>query len=107
MKLDWSHAGVFRAVVAAVAVAMGLYHMGVIAFGAPEAIPFRGTHLLFALILTFLLFRWNWAEGKLPSILDYAMVALAAAPILYLFFNYEYIVTRIFYIDDLTPADMA
>jgi TRAP transporter 4TM/12TM fusion protein len=94
-------------VVTIVAVAMGLYHMSVIAFGTPEAIPFRGTHLLFALVLTFLLYRWNWAEGRLPNLLDYALVAFAAAPILYLFFNYEYIVTRIFYVDDLYPADIA
>jgi len=107
MKLEWSHAGLLRLVVTIVAVAMGLYHMSVIAFGTPEAIPFRGTHLLFALVLTFLLYRWNWAEGRLPNLLDYALVAFAAAPILYLFFNYEYIVTRIFYVDDLYPADIA
>ena len=28
------------------------------------------------------------------------------APILHLFFNYEYIINRIFYVDDLTPTDM-
>ncbi len=39
-----------------VAVAMSLYHMYVAAFGPPEAIVFRGTHLLFALTLVFLLY---------------------------------------------------
>ena len=40
----------------AVALAMSLYHMYVAAFGPPEAMIFRGTHLLFALTLVFLLF---------------------------------------------------
>ena len=40
-----------------IAAAMALYHMWAIAFGAPEAILFRGTHLLFALVLVFLLYR--------------------------------------------------
>ena len=46
-----------RLAVIVVSVAMALYHMWAIAFGAPEAIPFRGTHLLFALVLMFLLYR--------------------------------------------------
>jgi TRAP transporter 4TM/12TM fusion protein len=106
MKIEWSHAGLFRLAVIVISIAMALYHMWAIAFGAPEAIPFRGTHLLFALVLTFLLYRWNWAEGRLPSVLDYALVVLGAAPILYLLHNYEYVTTRIFYVDDLTPMDM-
>ena len=45
-----------RGLIVAVAVAMSLYHMYVAAFGPPEAIIFRGTHLLFALALVFLLY---------------------------------------------------
>jgi len=60
-----------------VAVAMSLYHMYVAAFGPPEAIIFRGTHLIFALILVFLLypykpngnwFRWETrGDGCIPG----------------------------------------
>lgn len=39
-----------------VAVCMSLYHMYVAGFGPPEALIFRGTHLLFALTLVFLLY---------------------------------------------------
>ena len=46
---------VLRWVVAAIAIAMSLYHMHAAAFGPPEALIFRGTHLLFALTLVFLL----------------------------------------------------
>ena len=34
------------------------------------------------------------------------LLVFSVTPILYLFVNYEYFVTRIFYIDDLTPTDM-
>jgi TRAP transporter 4TM/12TM fusion protein len=91
----------------AIAVAMALYHMWVIAFGAPEAILFRGTHLLFALTLVFLIYRRvTSADGTPPSLPDYVFIILGAAPILHLFINYDYVINRIFYIDDLTPADM-
>ena len=38
---------------------MALYHMWAIAFGSPEAFFYRGTHLLFAMVLVFLLFRFR------------------------------------------------
>ena len=85
---------------------MAIYHMWAIGFGAPEAILFRGTHLLFALVLVFLMCRWNGEISDQPRILDYLLLVLAAAPILHLFWNYEYVVTRIYYIDDLSMTDM-
>jgi TRAP transporter 4TM/12TM fusion protein len=121
MPLKWSHAGAFRGIVILVSVAMALYHMWAIAFGSPEAIPFRGTHLLFAIALVFLLYRFSShteeaaltatpgappAGPRPPTVIDYALLLAGAAPILYLFANYEYVVTRIFYVDDLTPMDM-
>ena len=39
-----------------IAVAMSLYHMYIAAFGPPEAMIFRGNHLLFTLTLIFLLY---------------------------------------------------
>jgi TRAP transporter 4TM/12TM fusion protein len=106
MKLEFTHASIVRHAVILIAMAMSLYHMWAIAFGAPEAFIFRGTHLLFALVLLFLIYRWTGRIEGTPSPLDYALLLLGAAPILHIFFNYEYIVTRIFYIDDLTPTDM-
>ena len=55
-KIDFSYAGLIRLAVTVSAVAMGLYHMWVIVAGQPEAIIFRGTHLLFALVLVFLIY---------------------------------------------------
>ena len=55
-----------RFIVAAIAIVMSVYHMYVAAFGPPEAMIFRGTHLLFALTLVCLLYPlkpgggWKW-----------------------------------------------
>ncbi|MBX9905874.1 MAG: TRAP transporter permease [Burkholderiales bacterium] len=91
--------------VAAIAVVMSVYHMYVAAFGPPEALIFRGTHLLFALTLVFLLYPlkpggdWKW------RISDAVLLLLSWAFILHIFFNYQYMTNRIIYIDDLTMAD--
>ena len=107
MKLDLTHGGIVRLAVTVIAVAMAIYHMWAIAFGAPEAVFYRGIHLSFALTLLFLIYRRSSTmEGKPPELLDYALLVAGVAPILYLFVFYDYIVNRIFYIDDLTPADM-
>src|SRR5919107_1379039 len=107
VKVDLSHAGLIRLLAGSIAVAMALYHMWGIVTGTPEAIIFRGTHLLFALALTFLIFRRTAAAADgAPSALDYLLLALALAPTAYLFWNYDYLVNRIYYIDDLSPADM-
>ena len=42
--------------VSVIAVVMSLYHMYVAGFGPPQEMIFRGTHLLFALTLVFLLY---------------------------------------------------
>jgi TRAP transporter 4TM/12TM fusion protein len=119
MALQLTHAGLVRVAVVIISIAMALYHMWAIAFGTPEAILFRGTHLLFAVVLVFLLYRWKprqeaiapsdeqrGADASAPDPLDYLLLIAAAAPIVYLFANYNYVVTRIYYIDDLSLADM-
>jgi TRAP transporter 4TM/12TM fusion protein len=105
-KIDWSHGGIVRLIAGAIGVAMSLYHLWAIAFGAPEPLFFRGTHLLFAMVLIFLWYRGSGKTEGAPSPLDYALVVGSAACVLYLFVNYDYITTRIYYVDDLTPADM-
>jgi TRAP transporter 4TM/12TM fusion protein len=106
-EIDFSYAALTRLAVTVTAVAMGLYHMWVILAGQPEAIIFRGTHLLFALVLAFLIYGAKAGiQRPLPTAIDYAWLALAAAPLLYLFINYEYVVTRIYYIDALTASDI-
>lgn len=91
--------------VTVVAVAMSLFHMYVAAFGPPEAFIFRGTHLLFALTLVYILYPLRPQAHGAWRLADVVMLAAGWSFILYLFFNYSYIINRIIYIDDLTAWD--
>ena len=93
-----------RGIVQAVAVTMSLYHMYVAAFGPPEAVIFRGTHLLFALTLVFLLYPSRPGRPAWRT-LDFALLALGFGFVLHIFANYDYFINRIIYIDDLTAWD--
>jgi TRAP transporter 4TM/12TM fusion protein len=118
LNFEFSHRRILGYALIAISIAMAAYHIHAIAFGTPEAVLFRGTHLLFAIVLTFLLYRWTIAktdgprsdeqrptDERLPTLFDYGLMIAGAIPILYLFVNYDYIVTRIFYIDDLSFTD--
>jgi TRAP transporter 4TM/12TM fusion protein len=107
LKFDRSYRGLVRLAITAIAVLMVLYHVWAIAFGSPEAVWYRGTHLLFAIVILFLMHRRSGEVTDAPTAFDCVLLALGAAPILYLFVNYDYVVNRIFYVDELTPADMA
>jgi len=91
--------------VAVVAIAMSLYHMYVAAFGPPEALIFRGNHLLFTLTLVFLLYPMKPGGGVAWRIADAMFIAASWAFILHIYINYEYITNRIIYIDELTFLD--
>ena len=93
-------------VVAAIAIAMSLYHMYVAAMGPPEALIFRGTHLLFALTLVFLLYPLKPGGGMGWKIADALVLLLSWGFILHIFINYEYVISRIIYIDELTRLDL-
>jgi TRAP transporter 4TM/12TM fusion protein len=92
--------------VATIAVAMSLYHMYVAAFGPPEALIFRGTHLIFALTLVFLLYPFR-PDGRGPTrIADAVLLLVGWGIVLHIFVNYEYYTNRIIYIDELTRWDI-
>jgi TRAP transporter 4TM/12TM fusion protein len=95
----------FRWLVAAIAVAMSLYHMYVAAFGPPEAMIFRGTHLIFGLTLVFLLYPFKPESRGIWRILDLVLLAASWGFVLNIFLNYEAFTNRIIYIDELTRAD--
>jgi TRAP transporter 4TM/12TM fusion protein len=89
-----------------IAIAMSLYHMWFAASAPPEAMIFRGTHLLFALVLVFLFVPAGGRDGPRRLLwLDLALIVASAVAIGYIFANYQYIVNRIIYIDDLTTWD--
>jgi TRAP transporter 4TM/12TM fusion protein len=93
-----------RTLVTVVAATMSLYHMYVAAFGPPEAIVFRGTHLLFALTLVFLLYPTRPGRAAWRA-LDALLLALGFGFVLHILANYDYFINRIIYIDDLTAWD--
>jgi TRAP transporter 4TM/12TM fusion protein len=96
-----------RWVVATIAIAMSLYHMYVAAFGPPEALIFRGTHLMFATTLVFLLYPFRSEGGIGWRVFDAAFLLAGLGIVLHIFLNYEYYTNRIIYIDELTLADKA
>ncbi|HWA37105.1 MAG TPA: TRAP transporter permease [Burkholderiales bacterium] len=98
---------VLRTVVALIAIAMSLYHMYVAAFGPPEALIFRGTHLMFALSLVFLLYPTRPEGGAGWRVLDGVLLLGGLGIVLHIFVNYQYYTNRIIYIDELTIADKA
>ena len=94
-----------RLVVTTVAVVMSVYHMYVAAFGPPEALIFRGTHLMFALGLVFLLYPTRPGGAARWRVVDLLLLIAGLGSVLHIFFNYEYYTNRIIYIDELTLAD--
>ena len=96
-----------KLLVSGIAIAMSLYHMYVAASGPPEAYFFRGTHLLFTLVLVFILYPAKAGSARRAwRVLDVLLIAGSFSFILYIFINYEYLTDRIIYIDALTWSDM-
>jgi TRAP transporter 4TM/12TM fusion protein len=95
---------------------MSLWHMWIAAFGPPEALFFRGGHLMFALTIVFLLYGWKAATnegeggpavaGWLPRPADLLILVLGLASVAYLFVTYASLIQRIPYIDDPTTLDV-
>ena len=94
-------------IAAATALAMSGYHLFVAFFGPPDAQAFRAIHLTFVLALAFLTLPAlkPRPDDANPSILDLAFLAVAVAVSLYPLFAYEYLVNRMYYVDELRPAD--
>lgn len=83
-----------------------LYHLYAALFGVPEPIYFRGTHLLFALVLTFLIYvGFSGEKDGTPGVLDWILVAASVASIGYMFVEYDYFINRFATVDDLKPLD--
>jgi len=86
--------------------AFTVYHLYVAFVGVPEPLIFRGTHLMWMLVLTFLVYTgFSGRRDAPPGIIDWLFVAASAASIGYIFYEYEYFITRFATVDDLRPAD--
>jgi len=67
---------------------------------------FRGTHLLFALTLVFLIYPGLVRRAERPGVLDLALIVASFVCIVYLWVNYEHLLDRIVYVDDLTTVQL-
>ena len=95
-----------RLLITVIAVSMSLYHMYAAAFGPPEAVIFRGTHLMFSMVLVFLLYPTLSGKSVKWRTYDMLLLALGLGGVLNIFLDYENFVNRIIYIDDLTQRDI-
>jgi len=95
-----------KLIISTIAVSMSLYHMYVAGFGPPEAVIFRGTHLMFALALVFLIFPSRQGVSTWWRSFDMLLLVGGLGGVLHIFFTYEAFINRFIYIDDLTPSDI-
>lgn len=83
-----------------------VYHLYVAFVGVPEPLIFRGTHLLWMLVLAFLVYAgFSGRRDEPPGFVDWLFVAASLASVGYIFYEYEYFITRFATVDDLRPAD--
>ena len=114
-----------RTTTALVAVSMSVYHLTIAFIGAPQQFFFRSTHLLFALILVFLMyptFRGTAAgeqehvrsdEGAairpgegLISWIDALFIAASFVTIGYIWVSHEHLITRFVFVEDPSPLEL-
>jgi TRAP transporter 4TM/12TM fusion protein len=122
----WTADRTLRTIIALVAASMSLYHLYVAFTGAPQAFFFRGTHLLFAMTLVFLLYpslvkRDQPAAGAIrddaggtygaagpskASWLDWLCIAASAVTIGYIWVEHERLITRFVYVEELETIEI-
>ena len=88
------------------AVAVIVYHLAAAAFGAPEVMKFRPTHVSMYVSMIFLVYGiTKTRSGDHVPWYDWALFMLSWVPALYIYGNYNYVVERYPYISDLTTVD--
>jgi len=99
--------GILAKIATWIAIVMSSYHLYTGAFGAPEALLHRSIHLLFTMVLIFLLYPFSKEKGTYISRLgDFVFLGISLGAILYIFLNYEYFITRYPYVHPLSTADL-
>jgi len=102
-----SYARLVRLAISAVALAMAVYHLWIAFVGPPNALVLRSVHVGFALTLAFLTLPWRRdAKREGPGPWDLALIVLAIAASAYPILFLDYLLTRIYYVDDPTTLDL-
>ena len=97
-----------RQVVAVIAVAFSVFQLYTAAFGAFEQYVQRSIHLAFGLALIALTYRLRWRGGeatRTASLADWAFFAICLFCSLWVVFNYDRLMMRIFQVDPLSYGD--
>jgi TRAP transporter 4TM/12TM fusion protein len=134
-EVDPGQTGAYRRwvmwAVSGIGVAMSLYHLWIIGggpavehvarftgydpranfpwiwTGPPSAIIYRAGHLLFAVILVFLIYPLRGARGQgNPGLADIAMLVVAVGVVSYPIVFDDYLTDRMPYVDDPTTLDL-
>ncbi len=101
-----TYARATQLLVTVLATAFTVYHLYVAFVGVPEPFVFRGTHLMWMLVLAFLVYTgFSGRKDEPPGVIDWLFVAASVASVGYIFYEYEYFITRFATVDDLRPAD--
>ena len=95
--------GALRWIVSGLAVLMSLFHLYTAGFGVLGDINQRAAHLLFALVLIFLVYSSSPQSRSRLGFTDAVLALLGAAAAGYLLVNYEYVVSRELYITPILP----
>ncbi len=97
---------IINILISIIAILMSFYHLYAASFGAPEAMMHRSIHLLFTLLLIFLVgMASKPTQDKRKWFLDGIFLFLTLASLGHIFLNYEYVVTRYSYVQSLTQSD--
>ena len=122
----WTADRILKTIIALIAASMSLYHLYVAFTGAPQAFFFRGTHLLFAMALVFLLYpslvkrdkpsagairddaggTYGAAGTARASWLDWLCIAASAVTIGYIWVEHERLITRFVYVEELETIEL-
>ncbi len=90
------------------ALGMATYHVATSALGIPEALFHRSTHLLFGLVLVFLLYpisKKRKDQGTVP-IYDILLIVVVGAAWSFIMINRDYLVLRFAYVTPLTLPEL-
>jgi TRAP transporter 4TM/12TM fusion protein len=107
MPISLSYRQAIHWLIFAVALAMASYHLWVAWVGPPNALVLRSVHLGFALTLAFLILpATSRGASENPRPWDLALVAFAIAASAYPVLFIQYFLSRMYYVDDPTVADL-
>ncbi|WP_418315015.1 TRAP transporter permease [Piscinibacter sakaiensis] len=94
-----------RHLITAIAVSMSVFHLYIAFVGPPDAYVMRGSHLAFALALSFLIMPGLSGRATKVGWFDIVLVLVALAGALYPSASLDYIQNRMYYVDDPRIAD--